>query len=1062
MPDEFKVFHIDSRLLDGKTEQLALEGLDQDATVAAIVSNSPFPPGKLPIGSIKLSASSGKTVAFLSERAKDSVTFSANASGFFEAGIYPDAADLLNDLSPERDIASGIELKAETGSRFLMLRCGYDVGLTAKGTMALGIGASANFGSSVSRKAAYGIIHEFQDTVGARDVLATAIKGWILPNQVGSAESLPARTWLVTEIDGSLALSIGAQAGYDYSWMRQFPSGALKGDLGLKVQLAANAALGFSANGTFALALSRETEATVLRLRLFKLDKNGWTFAFNATAGEQVTLPNAFQGDKDITDLISAVFGIHVAQLVNDLTDPNITNTSNVAKFIEARGAKEFQTLTGVSPEDIFAKGKAKVDEFVATWKALENKPATMLATILKKTRDVDAFTSFLQEINGLGGTSSEASVKSTLAKALGSADFFQTSIGQWVESVVPTTALAAITGGTDWKVIKTLSGKALDIINGKTLQSLINFSAQKLGLDNIQTVQNDADALNLDPWIQEKLANFLGADPNAKLSLAGVQKAQRAVKALMDNGEKFYALSKQAIQKKYEIAFTAGYQSSTTSTALIDATFDFGANSGLLSTLQNAINGDMGQLLLQATPGVTLNIATLTHGINRQSHSDLTMPFVNLSTQDVSAVLASVSPVEDNGRILVYSLNAKDEVKSHSGFFHASSASDSKFALVASVPVRPGLVIFNKPSVSCGYTLSKAANAMGIDQLFNDLAPLITEYMPELFGDGKPTLSTWVDDIAKSVGAANRGVLGQSLLTLDVGLPVDAFAGWFQAPADKADARYFAMSRAIQKHLRRIIPFFYFKDPSLYDRGPASDAILAYSALPVSNGFDPTGQKIGKANGEIYFDLDGSLDSLVALMNGTTFIETLGSRMTNTARLLRGIPHLQGAASEYDVSAPNLQRVVRQALERASVNDSGSLPAVLGSLLLFELNLIESIMSTGVQIAKFRADAASKPANAVTELSAFGDKLVQTFHNHLGGNLVAKSHLRPLGSALIAEAGLALAENSAASRRPTALLRLTVFDSTPPIAIDDLLAGTFDQHRVISRQTLASPIMGA
>jgi hypothetical protein len=108
----------------------------------------------------------------------------------------------------------------------------------------------------------------------------------------------------------------------------------LKGDLGLKVQLAANAALGFSANGTFALALSRETDAQVFRLRLFKLDKNGWTFAFNASAGEQVTLPDIFQGNNDITDLISAVFGVHIAQLVTDLTDPSITSASSGAKFI--------------------------------------------------------------------------------------------------------------------------------------------------------------------------------------------------------------------------------------------------------------------------------------------------------------------------------------------------------------------------------------------------------------------------------------------------------------------------------------------------------------------------------------------------------------------------------------------------------------------------------------------------------------------------------------------------------------------------------------------------------
>jgi hypothetical protein len=197
---------------------------------------------------------------------------------------------------------------------------------------------------------------------------------------------------------------------------------------------------------------------------------------------------------------------------------------------------KEFQNLTGVSPDELFAKGKAKVDELVADWNALTHKPATMLAAILKKNQDVDKLTAFLEGITSLTPANAEAGVKSLIATAVGSADFFQTSVGQFIESVVPTTALSAVLSDTDWQTVQNLAGKALDIINGQTLQSLIDFATQNLGIDVIQKVQSDVDAFNLDAWLQAKLANFLGSDPTTKLVLADVQKVQGVLKALLAN----------------------------------------------------------------------------------------------------------------------------------------------------------------------------------------------------------------------------------------------------------------------------------------------------------------------------------------------------------------------------------------------------------------------------------------------------------------------------------------------------------------------------------------------
>jgi hypothetical protein len=1045
------VFTIDRKFVDGQTDvQLTVQGPDNDASVLAIAADQPLPDGKLSLGSINLSASTGASIPFSAAGGKDSVALTANASGFFAAGVYPDPADLLKDLSPERDIAAGLALTAQAGSRYFMLHCGYDVGATAKGAVALSVGASASFGGSVSRKADYAVIHQFPNTDGAHDVLESTIQSWILPSQFEGPDAagefqIQPRTWIVTEVDGSVALNLGVQAGYDYSWMRQFPGGVLKGDLGLKVQLAANAALGFSANGTFALALSRESAAPVFRLRLFKLDKNGWNFAFDASAGEQVTLPDVFQQSKNIDDLISAVFGVHTAQLVQDLTDPTLTSVSSVAKFVEQRGMSEFSNFTGVNPDQFFAAGKAKVDQFVADWNALTHKPATMLAKILKDNKDVDELTTFLKQIQGLD----QAGVTAAIAQAMGDADFFQTAVGQFVNSAVLTTPLAAILSGTEWQDIQTLAGKALDIVNGNTLQSLIDYATKNLGLDVIQKVQSDVDAFNLDAWLQSKLAGFLGKDPSTKLALADVQKVQTALKALLDNAEKFYDLARHAVQKKYEIDFTSTYQESTTSTALVDVAFDL-SQPGALAMLQQAIDGDMQQILLQKIPGVTISAATLTHDFNRQSHSSLTMPFINLSTDDVSDSIASVSPVEDNGRVLVYKVDAQDEVKDHTGFFHASSASDSKLALVATIPAQAGITQFSPPSVSYGYTLTKAASAMGTAQLQQDLTPLVGEYMPGLF-DRKP-LSDWVSAVDGQVDPAHTGVLGPVVFAFDVSLPPTAFQSWFSAPADAKDPHYFALSKALQRRLRQIIPFYYFQDPANYDAGVAANSVLAYQALPPSNGFQLTGDnEVGAANGEIYFDLDGT-PTIQALMNTPDFGAALQAAMQAALAIAQGTS--EGSAGFYVFNQVNVDNIVRDALTKASQADL--LPAVLGSLLGFELDLIDCVVNAAVALAKFRATAGADPSAAINALSAFGDAFVQAFNNHLGGNIVAGSYLRSLGSALFVEAGRALAQNGAVVK-PAGLFRMTVLDVTPPVSVDNMLAGNFGQTGIVLRQTLVS-----
>ena len=125
-------FSIDKTLLGVPTNlDITADGPDGDPIVFALLKNKPFPDGKQPLGSLKLSAGAKTSLPFSANGGQDTVTFKATAGGFFAGGLYPDAADLLKDLSPERDIAGGLNLPAEAGSRYVMLRCGYDAGLTA-------------------------------------------------------------------------------------------------------------------------------------------------------------------------------------------------------------------------------------------------------------------------------------------------------------------------------------------------------------------------------------------------------------------------------------------------------------------------------------------------------------------------------------------------------------------------------------------------------------------------------------------------------------------------------------------------------------------------------------------------------------------------------------------------------------------------------------------------------------------------------------------------------------------------------------------------------------------
>src|SRR5262249_44560097 len=184
---------------------------------------------------------------------------------------------------------------------------------------------------------------EIPATAKSLNALTDLFQAWMLPSQFSTLEDLAPGTWIITEIDGSIALSLGAEYGYDFNWVRESVElGGLSGDIGLKVQVGVSATFGFEASGQYALALGRAPGTDQIRVQLFRLDRKGVSLAYSAGATAQGSFGGLLPDHFD--DFVSGVFGLHGLQVLKDLdkwTAPDRKITDLLAN-VSVRYAEDF------------------------------------------------------------------------------------------------------------------------------------------------------------------------------------------------------------------------------------------------------------------------------------------------------------------------------------------------------------------------------------------------------------------------------------------------------------------------------------------------------------------------------------------------------------------------------------------------------------------------------------------------------------------------------------------------------------------------------------------------
>lgn len=1003
------------------------------AAAQAIAQNQPFPAGTTTIGA--LSASVNGTPAPLKfGNGQDTVTFSASAGVNSRLAVYGTMTDLLADLDSQK-VLEGLVLDGNA-AQFLLLDWGYDVSASAQGSIALGAGASATFAADGAANGLFAVIRGFAQPPAARDAIAATVGSWELPRQVASVDDLAPGTWLVAEVDGSIGIKLGAQYGYSFNWIRKVDLGNLSGDIGLKIQAAVDAAVGFDAAGKFLVVVARESldqASRVARVQVFKMAKKGWNFALNASVGVTGSTGQLLPAQLD--DFVSSVFGVHGPQIVQDLklfdkwTDPNTPLPDLFAGFVSDFATKELQNFAGPEIQK-FQEARQRIGSLLEQWNNLPHTASSLLiSTIQKAGGPAEDLLAFIQKAANLSDTDLQNLIGSELAKT----GFGSSPIGQWLEAAAGKEVLSLLNNAGVLADYRKAADAALSIVNGNVLQPLVQFINDKLDIPKVEAIVQEADFNNLDPWMKQKLAKFLGQQTALFADLDKIRAAARAVRSKASD---LYQQAIKALNNTYTAALHATYSKTTTSTALLDVGIDFAKDAGAGAFLKMALRGDFKDLLLASSPALMLHSATLTHGVKRQSHVQIALPYFSDTIDAINDSLATMTIDERGGRL--FALQAKDtKTRAHRW--------SSELTITGKLPVPKGVNVFVTDdelanSMTFAYGFRQAAAGLRDVQLQNQLQPLIPPYFPNSFGGpaapNVASLHEWIGDLdaaASSISGSGpntrTGSLGRMLLSLDVSLPGTAVAAWLKAPVDRKSPVYLNMSRNIQVALRRYTQFSFFNDPAEYKNIDSSAAVYVYGCLPVSTNarLESNGNPTINLTDGAYWDFeDKSLRQ--AMVFSSIAQNALLARMNGIRDVLSDSPDLRGSAQFYGPDQAGRR-------SQTALND----PKLHG-LLFTESQTIGHATDAAVSLAKFQLNAVQDPQVAVAALEEFGAKITDAFNKGLGS--LAGTTLQEFSAMIFLEAARAF-DPAVAAIQPTARLdAILLRPSAPANVIDDFLVG--------------------
>jgi hypothetical protein len=998
-----------------------------------LLLNNKAPDKEIVLGNIKLHGAAGKDLKFAGKHGE--VKFAASGSVFAGLGVYFDAERALATLGLDDDISRIVKLSGDPNSYFSVLRWGYDISGSAKGKIALTQG-NITFGFEGKREGLYAVVRRVDKGTRILDAVKQTGESWLLPTQVDSIDDLQPGTWLVAEVDGNIAVSLGAQFGYDFSWVRETSLGALTGDIGLRVQLGLEVALGFKAAGKFALLVGRESRDVnnrTLRLVLTKQRVRGWNMALDA--GADVTpIQDVLPAKPD--EFISAIFGTYGPQVVEGLgviekwTDPE-KSLGELFAGVSSKYLQDFLRETTDIDDLInrFDEARQLLLNLIGRWKKLPHTVKTALWKLIDERIDLTELREFVDRLS----TIDDAAIKDFLSKQLEKADFFTTPIGRWLSAAAEKGILHVINDQQALNDLRDAATKTRALLDGSEFEAVLTRLQKaitdrlKIDLDKIEEAINAADVKRLDEWLQSRLAAFL----DAELKLDRLKEIREALHKLVGKRQEIYEAALKALARTYEFHFSYTYEKTTTKSALFDIEFDYN-HAGVAALQADAVDGRFDNLLMTRHEGVKLHSAALSHQIARHSHVEVSLPFFKSVKDHFNTSVANVKATDEGGHVLFYDLTATDKVaaKENARMARISRLTVGGFwkELVTDGAAASTVRLHNENTFSHSYSFKQVKTNMRSDDLRFEFSPLVDLYFRQSFGGG---VSGGVGSFGDLIAEMDKRVdkiefngpnnFGNTLISFEASLPGRVLAGWLSAPEKKNDPLHREMSLRIQRALKRLIPLAYFSDPRRYDKSDVAGALLLYAAMPPINQFRLENHDtllVPVDNGEYYWNWP-SVEHRNALASHPLTTANLAARFQQVCNLLESKRSELGINPDF-YSPGQVERLQKEARKTDSV-----VAINLRSLIINEFEIVEGTYKATRDIAKFKQSAPKSPSKAIEKLANFGASVTSTFNSKVG-DIYGGDHMRPFGSLILLEAACAF-DPTFARANPSAMLDITV-----------------------------------
>lgn len=1006
--------------LGGATLDVAASS-DADA-FAAIASDQPFPDRDFEIGRVALNAAKDveATVGVATK-----ITFGLSAEVAASIGAFASGADVLRALAITDAETIGLRFAGKHDQRFLVMRSGYAVNGEVSGTHPLGALGAVTFGVESKKKSVFAVVQAFDKNKGSRTVLQDSVDSWRVPRTVRLAEDIAPGTWIIAEVDGSIVANLATQVGYDFTFVREL-KGALKGDIGLKIDLGLKAMVGFEVSGRYVLVLERASlkSGTELRCRLFKVSKKGWQFGLNLTAGVKGVIDAL---PKNADDLVAAVFGVHGLQVVKDLqvlekwTDPVNDLSDMVAGLTTDAAFKLMHTTTGVDPKTHFDKARATLLDVVKRWNEL---PSQVSAAMWKLLEDETGFTQahkdeLLAELQLLADPEPET-VRAQLERLIAKVGFEGTPVGKVLVALGERGVMALI---EDVPQVSNVARQIRALLDGTVLQTLHDELTEALRLDTILKVVTETEFDDLNGLLVARLSAFL----DREFKFEELDEIKDAIHRVLRARQEIYDQARQALSRRYEFALAYSYQKASARTALIDVTFDTAEPQAAAAMRELLEDSNFDALFVTATPGVELRKGVLTHEITRKSTLSVTMPFYNSKTETLGKSLASVRAATDGERVLFYELDA-ESVTTRQNRFRSQLSATAALAL----PLEHARV-YSAPTASLSYRYAHAQVNMRRRDVEHLVAPFVTEYFHDQFGaGGQSSFDTWLTDLDRRVEEEvenGTNEFGDVLLALEVLAPPAALQAWF-VPRTDEQARQAAqqVSRRLQASLKALLSFNHFRRLENVRQNAIAAPLLVYAAIPPrTNAVLSDGQLTFDTGDSVYWNWPDLTLRRAMVRNA----QTRGQLQVQLARFRERLL-AAGFAEEAKFFAPGES----QDFEQLALAGGGE--ERLKALLFTEAVMVTGAAKALEKISEFMRQSALTPTAALEELSKFGDLITKTFQERV--TEYGKDILRPLGAMLFLEAARALSPSI--SGHPSALLAMTVLRERRTFIAERFLVG--------------------